>query len=186
MVAGRAVLCHGSTHTRRARAAARRSICCTARTLSTSPWKRGTLARSPACGCAAAHARPLGPLPPEPTTRRARAVAPRRLCSLARALSISPWKRGTLARSPACWCAAARAGSRRGVAFRHRNMQTFTSMLIQRVRAVARRRVCFTTRSLSISPWLRGTLARSPPCECAAARVGSRRGWGGSSLPLEH
>ena len=60
------------------------------------------------------------------------------------------------------------------------------SMLIQRVRAVARRRVCFTTRSLSISPWLRGTLARSPPCECAAARVGSRRGWGGGSLPLEH
>ena len=186
MVAGRAVLCHWSTHTQRARAAARRSICCTARTLSTSPWKRGTLARSPACGCAAAHARPLGPLPPEPTTRRARAVAPRRLCSPARALSISPWKRGTLARSPACWCAAARAGSRRGVAFRHRNMQTFTSMLIQRVRAVARRRVCFTTRSLSISPWLRGTLARSPPCECAAARVGSRRGWGGGSLPLEH
>ena len=124
-MAGRAVLCHWSTHTQRARAAARRSICCTARTLSTSPWKRGTLARSPACGCAAAHARPLGPLPPEPTTRRARAVAPRRLCSLARALSISPWKRGTLARSPACWCAAARAGSRRGVAFRHRNMQTF-------------------------------------------------------------
>jgi len=59
VVAGRAVLCHWSTHTRRALAAARRRLCFAARTLSTSPWKRGTLARLPACGCAAAHARPV-------------------------------------------------------------------------------------------------------------------------------
>ena len=107
-----------------------------------------------------------------PSTRRAPAVAPLRLCSWARTLSISPWKRGTLARSPAWRCATAHAG---GVGMVVGGRVERSTMLIRRVHALARRSPCSTPRALSISPWLRGTLDRSPTCECAAARVG--RGW---------
>ena len=54
---------------------------------------------------------------------------------------------------------------------------------------VRRRSVCSCPRALSTSQWKRGTLARSPTWMCAAARVGSRRGWGGGRaggpLPLK-
>ena len=47
-------------------------------------------------------------------TRCACVLARRRKCFAQRMLSTSPWKRGTLARSPACMCAAACVGIRRG------------------------------------------------------------------------
>ena len=52
-----AVLCHRSTHTRRACAVMLRSLCSSPRVLSTSPWLRGTLARSPTHWCATTHLR---------------------------------------------------------------------------------------------------------------------------------
>ena len=47
-------------------------------------------------------------------TSRARVLARRSICSASRPFSTSPWKHGTLARSPACMCAAACVGIRRG------------------------------------------------------------------------
>eukprot|EP00964_Phaeocystis_antarctica_P077045 scaffold47727_cov69-Phaeocystis_antarctica.AAC.4 len=41
-------------------------------------------------------------------------LARRRLCFSTQALSTSPWRHGTLARSPACWCAAALCWGCRG------------------------------------------------------------------------
>ena len=37
-----------------------------------------------------------------------------------------------------------------------------------RVRMLARRSLCSTTRALSTSPWMHGSSARSTPCGCAA------------------
>ena len=133
----------------------RRPCSCT-RTLSTSQWRRGTLARSPAWRYAAALGGSRwgwgswpggGPFPLyQPLGVRVRW---RRVCSKSgsgAALSISPWLRGTLARSPAC-------------------------------------RLCSAPRTRSTSPWLRGTLARSPACRCAALPAsGATEGWGGVSF----
>ena len=115
---------------------ARRRICFTAQALSTSPWLRGTLARSPACWCAAVHLGsagglgwlakgcPLphcggspgrGPLSPEHSLSVRVLCARRRICSTLRAPSTSPWKRGTLARSTACECAATHTSGAGGV-----------------------------------------------------------------------
>ena len=89
-----------------------RRRCSKAHTGSTSPWLRGTLVRSPPCGCAVAHVEAGGGRP------SAHKLARRRICFATRPISTSPWLHGTLAtslwrhgtlvRSPTWRCAAAR------------------------------------------------------------------------------
>ena len=98
-------------------------------------------------------------------THRARVLARRSICSTTQTLSTSPWLHGTLARSPTWRCAAARVLVGCSCAHSCRGGWHEPACVL------ARRRICSTTQTLLTSPWLHGTLARSPTWRCAAARV---------------
>ena len=95
----------GCVATSRAHVLARRRGCSMRRTLSTSLWQHGTLARSPPWRCAAARRQGQGLVRTDRYSgwralSRVRVLAWCRACSSTHALSTSRWKIGTSARSP--------------------------------------------------------------------------------------
>ena len=154
----------------------RRSLCSATRAFSTSPWKHGTLARSPTCMCATAPRHRIG----GSCTHSCQAGQPRavRVC-WCRAVYVQLCDRVQPARgSMGCWqglqhggalSPASGLGGARG-ALAHTQLKKGAAT--SRTRVLARRRACSGMRGLSTSLWLHGMLVRSPACRCAAARVG--------------